>query len=58
MVAAVGQAAGREMVEYPEARRHVDRMFRRYTGREPEECLRGMSASLAAILAVAGMEMD
>jgi nicotinamide-nucleotide amidase len=32
---ALGQAAGREMVEYPEARRHVDRMFRRYTGREP-----------------------
>src|SRR5215210_5686431 len=27
-------AAGREMVEYPEARRHVDEMFRRF-GREP-----------------------
>src|ERR687886_545807 len=27
-------AAGREMVEYPEARRHVDEMFRRF-GRQP-----------------------
>jgi hypothetical protein len=26
---------GREMVEYPEARRHVKRTFRRFTGREP-----------------------
>jgi nicotinamide-nucleotide amidase len=32
---ALGQAAGREMVEYPEARRHVDRAFLRFTGREP-----------------------
>jgi nicotinamide-nucleotide amidase len=30
----LGGAAGREMVEYPEARRHVDEMFRRF-GREP-----------------------
>jgi nicotinamide-nucleotide amidase len=30
----LGEAAGREMVEYPEARRHVDEMFRRF-GREP-----------------------
>jgi nicotinamide-nucleotide amidase len=30
----LGVAAGREMVEYPEARRHVDEMFRRF-GREP-----------------------
>src|ERR687898_953792 len=26
----LGEAAGREMVEYPEARRHVDEMFRRF----------------------------
>jgi nicotinamide-nucleotide amidase len=32
---ALGQAVGREMVEYPEARRHVERTFRRFTGREP-----------------------
>jgi nicotinamide-nucleotide amidase len=32
---ALGRATGREMVEYPEARRHVDRVFRRFTGREP-----------------------
>jgi nicotinamide-nucleotide amidase len=32
---ALGQAAGREMVEYPEARRHVDQAFRRFTGRKP-----------------------
>jgi nicotinamide-nucleotide amidase len=32
---ALGQAAGREMVEYPEARRHVDEMFGRFTGRRP-----------------------
>jgi nicotinamide-nucleotide amidase len=32
---ALGQAVGREMVEYPEARRHVDRVFRRFTGRGP-----------------------
>ncbi len=30
----LGEAAGREMVEYPEARGHVDEMFRRF-GREP-----------------------
>ncbi len=30
----LGLAAGREMVEYPEARRHVDEMFARF-GREP-----------------------
>ncbi len=30
----LGDAAGREMVEYPEARSHVDEMFRRF-GREP-----------------------
>ena len=32
---ALGQAAGRDMVEYPEARRHVDQAFRRFTGRKP-----------------------
>jgi competence/damage-inducible protein CinA-like protein len=32
---ALGQAAGREMVEYPEARRHVDEMFGYFTGRRP-----------------------
>ena len=32
---ALGQAAGREMVEYPDARRHVDQAFRRFTGRKP-----------------------
>src|SRR5215203_2793583 len=32
---ALGQAAGREMVEYPEARRHVERAFLRFTGRRP-----------------------
>jgi nicotinamide-nucleotide amidase len=32
---ALGQAMGREMFEYPEARRHVERAFRRFTGREP-----------------------
>src|SRR5215213_4674191 len=32
---ALGQAAGREMVEYPDARRHVERTFRHFTGREP-----------------------
>ena len=30
----LGEAAGRGIVEYPEARRHVDEMFRRF-GREP-----------------------
>jgi nicotinamide-nucleotide amidase len=32
---ALGHAMGRKMVEYPEARRHVERAFRRFTGREP-----------------------
>jgi nicotinamide-nucleotide amidase len=32
---ALGQAAGREMVEYPDARGHVERTFRHFTGREP-----------------------
>ena len=32
---ALGQAAGRDMVEYTEARRHVDQAFRRFTGRKP-----------------------
>jgi nicotinamide-nucleotide amidase len=32
---ALGQAVGREMVEYPEARRHIEQTFRRFTGREP-----------------------
>jgi nicotinamide-nucleotide amidase len=32
---ALGRAMGREMVEYPEARRHVGRAFRGFTGREP-----------------------
>jgi nicotinamide-nucleotide amidase len=32
---ALGGATGREMVEYPEARHHVERTFRRFTGREP-----------------------
>src|SRR5215212_2015189 len=32
---ALGQAVGHEMVEYPEARRHVERTFRGFTGREP-----------------------
>jgi nicotinamide-nucleotide amidase len=32
---ALGQATGREMIEYPEARRHVDEMFRHFTGRGP-----------------------
>src|SRR3712207_5483023 len=31
----LGQAAGREMVEYPEARRHVDELFGHFTGRTP-----------------------
>ena len=30
---ALGQATGREMVEYPLARRHVDEAFERFTGR-------------------------
>jgi nicotinamide-nucleotide amidase len=32
---ALGQAVGREMIEYPEARRHVEGAFRRFSGREP-----------------------
>src|SRR5918911_238913 len=34
--ACLGEAAGREMVEYPEARRHVDEMFKRF-GRTPTQ---------------------
>jgi nicotinamide-nucleotide amidase len=34
--ACLGVAAGREMVEYPEARRHVDEMFKRF-GRTPTQ---------------------
>jgi nicotinamide-nucleotide amidase len=30
---ALGQATGREMIEYPEARRHIDEMFHHFTGR-------------------------
>ena len=32
---ALGRATGRRMVEYPEARRHVDEAFERFTGRRP-----------------------
>src|ERR687894_478038 len=32
---ALGQVTGRDMVEYPEARRHIDEMFDRFTGRRP-----------------------
>ena len=32
---ALGRAMGREMVEYPQARHHVERAFRGFTGREP-----------------------
>src|SRR5829696_4921243 len=32
---ALGHAAGREIVEYPEARRHVNEMFEHFTGRRP-----------------------
>ena len=32
---ALGQATGRALVEYPEARRHVDEAFWRFTGRRP-----------------------
>lgn len=32
---ALGRATGRRLVEYPEARRHVDEAFRRFTGRRP-----------------------
>lgn len=31
----LGQVTGREMIEYPEARRHIDKMFGRFTGRRP-----------------------
>ena len=34
--ACLGEAAGHEMVEYPEARRHVDEMFKRF-GRTPTQ---------------------
>ncbi len=32
---ALGQATRRELAEYPEARRHVDEAFERFTGRRP-----------------------
>jgi len=32
---ALGLATGRDMVEYPQARRHVDEAFERFTGRRP-----------------------
>jgi nicotinamide-nucleotide amidase len=32
---ALGQATDRKMVEYPEARRHMDEVFYRFTGRRP-----------------------
>ncbi len=32
---ALGQVTGREMIEYPEARRHIDEMFHHFTGRRP-----------------------
>jgi nicotinamide-nucleotide amidase len=32
---ALGQATGREMIEYPEARGHIDGMFEHFTGRRP-----------------------
>jgi nicotinamide-nucleotide amidase len=32
---ALGQATRREMIEYPEARRHIDGMFELFTGRKP-----------------------
>jgi nicotinamide-nucleotide amidase len=32
---ALGQAMGRYIVEYPEARRHIDEVFDRFTGRRP-----------------------
>jgi len=32
---ALGQATGRYMVEYPEAKRHIDEVFERFTGRRP-----------------------
>src|SRR5215217_3000367 len=32
---ALGQATGREIVEYPEAKRHINEVFDRFTGRRP-----------------------
>jgi nicotinamide-nucleotide amidase len=32
---ALGQALGREMAGYPEAKRHIDEVFERFTGRRP-----------------------
>jgi nicotinamide-nucleotide amidase len=32
---ALGHATGRYIVEYPEARRHIDKVFDRFTGRRP-----------------------
>ena len=32
---ALGQATGRYIVEYPEAKRHIDEVFDRFTGRRP-----------------------
>jgi len=32
---ALGQVTGRDMVEHPAARRHIDEMFDRFTGRKP-----------------------
>jgi nicotinamide-nucleotide amidase len=32
---ALGQATGREIIEYPEARCHIDEVFDRFTGRRP-----------------------
>ena len=32
---ALAQATGREMIEYPQAKRHIDEVFERFTGRRP-----------------------
>ena len=32
---ALGQVTGRKMIEYPAARRHIDEVFDRFTGRKP-----------------------
>src|SRR3712207_9484875 len=32
---AFGQTMRREIIEYPEARRHIDKKFERFTGRRP-----------------------
>jgi len=32
---ALGEATGREIVEYPKAKRHVEEVFDRFTGRRP-----------------------